>query len=481
MGVSDILQIGASSLSAQMTALTVTGENIANVNTPGYSKQTVNMKPGMTNLVNGITVGSGVQVESISRVYDNFLQQQLVNANSSNGGYNTQQTAMQSVQQLFNTTATGGLGTDLNSFFNAWQDLANNPSGQAERQAVLAQAQTVVSDFHQMNSSLTQVQSDANQSLQGETSDINNDLKQIASLNDQISQTEFQGGTANEMLDSRDQLLQDLAGKVAITSRLNSNGTVTVTLPQGATLVDGNKAASFSLTANSSNAGFYDVMLTPPGASAPQDVTSILAGSGGNQGTLGATLAVRDSLVEPFLNGLDELASNLATQVNSLHSTGFDLNGNTGVNFFTPPSGSPTLTPGYSSLIDLNITSEDQIAAAASNPTVAGNGTGDNVNALGIANLANTSISMSSGDSTLDGFYNSQVAQSGVAVQGAQQGATQSQSSITQLQQMRDSASGVSLDEELTNLMTYQKAYEGAAKVITTGTEMLDTVLALIT
>jgi flagellar hook-associated protein 1 FlgK len=476
MGVSDILQIGASSLSAQMTALTVTGENIANVNTPGYSKQTVNMKPGMTNLVNGITVGSGVEVESISRVYDNFLQQQLVNANSSNGGYNTQQTALQSVQQLFNTTATGGLGTDLNSFFNAWQDLANNPSGQAERQAVLAQAQTVVSDFHQMNSSLTQVQSDANQSLQGETSDINNDLKQIASLNDQISQTEFQGGTANEMLDSRDQLLQDLAGKVAITSRLNSNGTVTVTLPQGATLVDGNKAATFSLTADPANAGLYDVMLTPPGANAPQDVTSILAGSGGNQGEIGATLAVRDSLVKPFLDGLDELASNLATAVNTQHLQGVDLKGNNGVNFFTLPSGSATDTPGYSSLIDLNITSEDQIAAAAKN-----DGTGDNVNALGIANLANASLPMSGGDSTLDGFYNSLVAQSGVAVQGAQQGATQSQSSITQLQQMRDSASGVSLDEELTNLMTYQKAYEGAAKVITTGTEMLDTVLALIT
>ena len=284
------------------------------------------------------------------------------------------------------------------------------------------------------------------------------------------------------MLDSRDQLLQDLAGKVAITSRENSNGTVTVTLPQGATLVDGNRAATFSLQADPANAGFYGVMLTPPGATAPQDVTSILAGSGGNQGEIGATLQVRDSLVKPFLDGLDELASNLATQVNSLHSTGFDLNGNTGVNFFTPPSGSATLTPGYSSLIDLNITSGDQIAAAASNPTLAGDGTGDNVNALSIANLANASIPMSGGDSTLDGFYNSLVAQVGCGgAESRQQGATQSQSSITQLQQMRDSASGVSLDEELTNLMTYQKAYEGAAKVITTGTEMLDTVLALIT
>ncbi len=419
MGVSDILQIGVTALFAQKTALSVTGENIANVNTPGYSKQTVNLEPGRTNLVNGFPVGSGVQVASISRVYDDFLQQQLVSANSSNGGYNTQQTALQRVQQLFNEFSTGGLGTDLNSFFNAWQDLANNPSGQAERQAVLAQAQTVVSDFHQMNSSLTLVQSDANQSLQGETSDINDKLKQIAGLNDQISQLEFQGGTANEMRDSRDQLLQELAGKVAITSRENSNGTVTVTLPQGATLVDGNKAATFSLQADPANSGFYRVMLTPPGASAPQDVTSILAGSGANQGEIGATLQVRDSLVKPFLDGLDELASNLATQVNSLHSTGYDLNGATGVNFFTPPSGSPTLTPGYSSLIDLNITSGDQIAAAASNPTLAGNGTGDNVKALSIANLANAAIPMSGGDSTLDGFYNSLVAKSGVAVQGA--------------------------------------------------------------
>jgi flagellar hook-associated protein 1 FlgK len=480
MSVSDVLQIGLTSLFAQKTALSITGENIANVNTQGYSKQTVILEPGRTNPMNGFPVGSGVQVASIRRVYDDFLQQQLVSANSSYGGYNTQQTALQRVQQLFNEFSTTGLGTDLNSFFNAWQDLANNPSGQAERQAVLSQAQTVVSDFHQMNSSLTLVQSDANQSLQGETSDINDKLTQIAYLNDQISQMEFQGQPANEMRDSREQLLRDLAGKVGITSTENSNGTVTVTLSQGPTLVDGNKAGTFSLKSDPANAGFYDVMLTPPGATTPQDVTSVLAGSGATQGEIGAILQVRDSLVKPFLDGLDELASNLATQVNSLHSTGFDLNGNSGVNFFTPPSGSATLTPGYSSVIDLNITSCDQIAAAASNPKLAGNGTGDNVRALSIANLANTSIAMSSGNSTLDEFYNSLVAKAGVAVQGAERGATQSQSSITQLEQMRDSASGVSLDEELTNLMTYQKAYEGAAKVITTGTEMLDTVLGMI-
>jgi flagellar hook-associated protein 1 FlgK len=466
MSVSDVLQIGVSALFAQKTALSVTGENIANVNTPGYSKQTVNLEPGRTNLVNGFPVGSGVQVDSISRVYDNFLQQQIVTANSANGGYNTQQTALQRVQQLFNEFSTSGLGADINSFFNAWQDLSDNPSGTAERQAVLAQAQAVVSDFHQMNSSLSLVQSDANQSLQGETSDINDKLKQIANLNDQISQLEFQGGTANEMRDSRDKLLQDLAAKVPITTRDNSNGTVTVTLPQGATLVDGNKAATFSLLDPA-------VMLTPPGATTSLDVTSVLAGSGANQGELGATLQVRDSLVKPFLDGLDELASSLASALNTQHLKGVDLKGNPGLNFFTPPTGSLTLTSSL--IVNPAITSGDQIAAAMGNT-----GTGDNQNALAIADLANATNLISGVTTTLDGFYNSLVAQSGVAVQGAQQGATQSQNSITQLGQMRDSASGVSLDEELTNLMAYQKAYEGAAKLITTGTEMMDTVLGMI-
>jgi flagellar hook-associated protein 1 FlgK len=479
MGVSDIFQIGATALAAQKTALTITGENIANASTAGYSKQTVNLESGSTTVGNGIPVGNGVQVQSISQVYNEFLQQQLASANSSSGGYNTQQTDLQSIQQLFSTSSTSGFGADLNSFFNAWQDLADNPSGSAERQEVLNAAQTVVSDFHQLSSGLTQVQSDANQSLPGITSTINNQLQQIASLNGQINQlgpSGAQGGADNALFDSRNQLLQTLSGEVSINSRVNSDGTVTVSLPQGATLVDGNSAATFSLQASSANSGFYDVMLTPPNASGPQDVTSVLEGSGGTQGELGATLAVRDSLVEPFLTGLDTLASNLATQVNSLQSTGYDLNGNTGTNFFTPPSGSATDTPGYSSQISLNITSGDQIAAAAKN-----DGTGDNTNALSIANLANASLSIGGGTSTLDGYYNSLVAQSGTAVQNANNGATQSQSSISQLQQMVNSASGVSLDEELTNLTTYQQAYQAAAKLITVGTEMMQSVLGLIT
>ncbi len=484
MGISDVFSIGVSALNAQRKVLEVTSENIANVNTPGYSKQTAILEPGMANLGNRFMIGSGVQVASIQRVYDDFLQKQLIGANSGSGNYGTQQTAVNSVQQLFNEFSSAGLGADITSFFNAWQDLADNPSGQAERQAVLAQGTSLVSDFHQMSTSLSQVKSDANQTLQALTSDINDKLKQIAALNDQIHTIEFQGGDANEQLDSRDQLVRDLAGKIGITYQSNADGTLTVTLPQGATLVYGNQAATLSLQANPANSGYFNVMLTSPGSSTANDVTQALVRADGNQGEIGATLQVRDSLVNDFMNGLDELAYNIAYSVNNLQNSGYDLNqagNNQGKDFFKPPTltAPPAYLSGYSSVIDMNITNTNDIAAAASDPTVTG-GTGDNGNALKIAGLATRTFAMSTGNSTFGGFYNSLVGKAGVAAQSAQRGATQSSATINQLEQMRDSESGVSLDEELSNLIIYQKSYQGAAKLITTGTDMLDTVLGLV-
>jgi flagellar hook-associated protein 1 FlgK len=482
MSVSDVFSIGLTALYAQKLALEVTSENISNVNTPGYSKQTAILETGIPNLDSRFPVGSGVRVATIRRVYDDFLQKQLVSSNSSSGNYSALQTQTQRVEQLFNEFSTAGLGTDLTSFFNAWQDLADNPSGQAERQAVLAQGETLVSDFQRMNSALDQVKSDANQSLQGLATDVNDMLKRLASLNGQIQQMEFQGSDANELQDSRDKLIQEISEKVAVTFRRESDGTVSVSLPQGATLVTGNLAGSFSLEPDSNNNGFFKVMLTGPGGTTKNDVTQILQRDDGNQGEIGATLQVRDSLVNDFISGLDELAYNLATQVNSLHSTGYNLNGATGVNFFSPPAAPAppaTFTAGYSRSISMNISNTNEIAAAATDPTVNGT-TGDNGNAIRIAALASQSVSMSTGNSTLSEYYNTLVGKAGVASQTAQRGAAQSSAGIKQLQGMRDSIAGVSLDEELANLITFQKSYEGAAKLINVGTEMLNTVLSLV-
>jgi flagellar hook-associated protein 1 len=482
MGVFDVMSIGVSALYSMKKSLEVTSENVANANTEGYSKQTAILAEGIPNLDNRFSVGSGVRVSTISRTYDDFLHRQMVNANSSSGNYNTQQTAMQRVEQLFNEFSASGLGTDLTSFFNAWQDLANNPSGQAELQAVLAQGNTLVSDFQQINYNLDQIKYDANQTLKSITSEINSQLKQIATLNGQIQQVDIQGGNANELRDQRDQLVLDLSTKAGISFLNNTDGTITVTLPQGGTLVNGNLAGTFSLEPDSANSGYYKVMLTDPWGSTSTDVTQVLQRGDGNQGEIGATLQVRDSLVDGFTESLDELAYNLAVQVNSLHSTGYSLTGATGNDFFTAPSAPTppaTYTAGYSRIISMNITNINDIATASSDPTVNGT-TGDNGNATKIAALATQSFTMSTGDSTLSAFYNSIVGKAGVAAKTAEQGASQSSASLTQMKNMRDTNSGVSLDEELANLIAFQKSYEGAAKLINVGTDMLDTVISLV-
>lgn len=478
MGTLSIFNIGTSALNAQRLALDVTSENITNVNTPGYSRQTAILETAPTTLERGFPLGSGVDVAQVQRAYDSFLQQQITSQNSTSGDSSTLLNSMTRVQQLFNDLTTNGLSNSLQSFFASWQDLTNNPQGQPERQAVLADAQQLVDDFHRINGALNDVKSSANQSLTGLTSDINDDLKQIASLNQQIKDITIQSGSPNELLDKRDQVVKDLAGKVGITYVTQNDGTLSVSLSLGQPLVLGNQAATLSLQADASNSGYYKVMSTPPGGSTAVDITSIVGGPNNTQGEMGGTLQVRDTLVNGFLSKLDELAATMANQVNSFHSTGYGVNGSTGLNFFTPPA---TVT-GYSGQggIALNITSTDDIAASDTDPTTATGGTGNNRNAQNIASVGDQVYAMSIGSTTLSGFYDSLVGQVGVSVQSAQRSSDQSSAIQKQLDNLRESNAGVSLDEELANLIKYQQAYEGAAKLITTGTQMMDTVLGMV-
>jgi len=478
-----ILDIGRSALAAQNAAINVTGENISNVNTPGYSRQTAVLETAPVSPDQNPAVGNGVVVASVQRTYDRFLQAQINTAQSANGEQSTGQTALQRIEPLFSDLTGNGLGTSLQSFFSAWQDLAMNPQGAAERQSVLAKAQTLVDDFHQINGSLNSVKNDANQSLAAITSGINTTTGQIAELNTQIRTAQQGGGNTNQLCDSRDQLIQNLSQKVGITCLEQSDGTVNVSLSRGPQLVAGDKAATLSLRDDPANSGLSGVILTLPGGGTGTDITPLVSGTAGNSGELGGTLLVRDSMVNDFQSNLDELAGALATQVNGVHSAGFGLNGGTGVNFFTPPAAATppaTFSAGYSSVIALNVTSTDAIAAAAVDPTQPGGGSGNNVGALSIADLGSKTLSLTGGSNTLSGFYGSLLGKVGLAVQTSSQDVTQSTAMLGQLNNLRDSTSGVSLDEELIALTKYQKAYQGAARLITTGQEMIDTVLGMI-
>lgn len=483
MGILGILDMGSTALAAQKAAIEVTGENISNVNTPGYSRQTAILETAPVSPDQNPPVGNGVMVAAVQRSYDQYLQAQIIAEKGANGEQTTEQAALQRVQPLFGDLTADGLGKSIEDFFGAWQDLAMNPQGAAERQAVLAKAQAVADDFHRISSSLNQVRQDADQSLTALTSTINDTTKQIAALNAQIRSAVLTGGNANALADSRDQLIQQLAQKVGITTLAQSDGTVSVSLARGPQLVDGDRSATLSLQPDPANPGMSSIFVTQTGGGTGTDVTPLLAGTDGKAGELGGTLQVRDTLVNGFLASLDELATTLANQVNGAHAAGFGLNGSTGLDFFTPP---PAPTPpatyaaGYSGNIAVTITSTDDIAAASADPTQAGSGSGNNVNALAIADLENKTLAMTGGSNTLTGYYGSLVGNVGLAVQTTNQDVTQSTALLTQLKNLRDSTSGVSLDEELTNLISYQKAFQGAAQLVTSGEQMMDTILNMV-
>jgi len=475
MGINSLLNIATSGVTMARVALEVTSENIANVNTPGYSKQKPIFETSPINNANGFPLGTGVQLATVQRNHDDLLQLQLVKGNSQLGESETKQTSLAQIEPFFNEVTNDGLGQTMEDFFNSWQDLSVTPQGSAERQAVLSRSQVLVDTFHQMNTNLNDSLVSADRSLDGITSEITDKAKSIASLNEQILQTERLGGNANELRDQRDYLTQELAKKVGVSYSEQSDGTLTVNLPGGEPLVQGNKYATLSTEADAGT-GLNKVMLTPVGGGAATDITATVGGTDNSLGEIGGTLQVRDEIVPGYLAKLDEMARQLVTSVNAQHSSGYGLDG-TQNDFFDPTkttSADITLNPSLTA---------NKIAAAGQDP-INVSGPGDNTGALALAQLKSKSLSFTvdgkTTNATMSSFYNAFVSSVGIDAENASNSTAQSGSFLRQLNALRESNSGVSLDEEMANLIKYQRAFEASAKVINTASEMLDTVMGLI-
>jgi len=462
MSLNSIMQIGSSGIAAYQVATEVTGENIANVNTPGYSRQRVLLETAPQSTSNGFSLGTGVTVSGVQRYYDGLLQQQMVTAQTTLGYDSTKSSVLQQIEPTFNEVSTNGLGDAISTFFGSWQDLSLNPTGTAERQAVLTSAQNLVDNFHSVSTALSDTITAQNTSLVSTTDGINATLKSIAQLNGQIKTTQMASGNANELKDQRDQLVQDLSKQVGITSTENSDGTTDIKFADGgAALVTGSQAGAFSLTTNATT-GLYDVNLTPAGGATAALVTP-------TQGSLGATLALRDTIIPGYQKQVDLLATTIAAKVNTQQQAGADLTGTAGIALFSPATSAATIA------INSAITGTSQIAAAAAGSAA---NSGDNSNALALAALQNDTTTMSG--STFSGSYNTLVSKVGLDVQSSENTVSRDEAFSSQLSTLRDSNSGVSLDEELTNLVTYQRSYQASSKIITTATAMMDTVLGLI-
>ena len=459
-GISNLFNIGSSALSAFQQSLAVTAHNMANVDTKGYSKQDailaeaspINGRPGQ--------IGTGVQVTAIQRNVDSFIDGQLLASREKLGQNDASNSALSDIERLFGDSNDQSLGTDLNNLFDAFQDVATDPSNVTARSALLSNAQTIVDRFHQADSTLATQRQSLDQEVGQTVTTINNLAQQVADLNDKISQAELSGQHANDLRDQRQRLVNDLGEQIGVTTLEGAHGQLSIFTGNGQALVDNTRAYALTGVPNAANSGFLDIQYQ--GGGSPVSIASVISG-----GRLKGLLDARDQTIPAVLNKLDTLAANLVTEVNTQHRLGVGLDGSTGLNFFNP-AGVTARSIGVA------ITDGQQVAASESAAGLPGN----NVNALALANLQHKSIS-ALGNATLNGYYQTTAAGVGSDAQQASQDLDAQQTLQSQLEAHWSEVSGVSLDEELVNMLTYQRAFQASSRVVVMADELMQTILSL--
>lgn len=451
-----LLNVGQVALSTQQKAIDVTGNNIANVNTPGYSRQRLNMESvdPIKDSTGQMSMGVRANIK-IQRMYDQFLGFQINNENQSLGRWEAQKNSLERIEMIFDETSNNGLSQSMGDFWNAWHEIVNNPSGHVERTELLAKSQTMTGMFNKIASDLEQIGKEIDINIKGTVDEINLLSRQAADLNQKIKQVEVDGHSANEFRDQRDVVLKEISNLIDINSFEDNQGNLIISTSGGHPLVEG--VASYELTTETNADGHYNVEWSDSDGN-QTDITGNISG-----GKLKGWIETRDVEISDYLNRMDSLAALIMTEVNDLHTDGYDLNNDLGGNFF---SGDSALNMAVSSAIRADT---DLIAAGSDSGDP-----GDNGNALAIAELQNSVLI---DNTTFDGYYNSIVSDVGSSVKSSEMNYNYQEAIVTQLDNYRETVSGVSIDEEMINLVKFQHAYDAAAKLISTVDEMLATLI----
>ena len=460
--INGIMSMAAQALTTQQQAISVTSHNIANVNTPGYSRQKLVMTTNSA--VNSVLgpMGNGVSADAIERIYDRFISAQINNESQALGRWDAQKNAVESLEMIFNETYGYGLNEAMSEYWNAWQALSNNPAGLTERQMLLTRGQILTSAFNKLDSDLTQSQRDQDFAIGATVTDVNWLAEQIVDLNQKIVSTETGTQNANDYRDKRELVLKELSELIDINAFEDTNGNVSVLIADGRPLVTGGSLWQLSTEPNAS--GLQDVVWID-NVGNPVNINNDISG-----GKLKGWIETRDVLIPDYRNRLDSLARTLTTEVNNLHQNGFALNQSAGLVFFDGTGRAADIEVNANIVANL-----DLIAAAADALTVPG----DNRNAIEITNLQHQLL-MSGNTATFNEYYSSLVRDVGNEVLKSESYYTHQSDMVAQLDNYRESVSGVSLDEEMINLIKFQNAYAAAAKRISTADEMIQTVLQMV-
>lgn len=448
-------------LMAQQKALEVTAHNVANANTPGYSRQIAHMTPtsALPYLGGNGMIGTGVTVDDINRIRDSFLDSQIRKEIQTLGQWQSRNYFLGQIEQVFMEPSETGFNTVLSSFFDSWQQLSLSPESSAARAALVETSGSFTNAVRHTHEQLKSIRADITTNIEYKVHDVNALAEQIKDLNVQITSLTAKNHTPSDLMDRRDLLIDQLAEIIDFDVVLTPNNSTNIFIG-GRPLVYENNA--YKLTAE-------------PGEEIdgwPLSPKIVWERDGGevkiSNGELAGLIDIRDNKLRSYMNRFEDLVWGVVNAVNETHQAGMDLNGDLGEEFFI---GNVLEDLRVSDVI---INDSNKIAASLPNTEAA---PGDGRNAVIIAQLRLAKIDIGDQSDTIENYYRGSIARLGVDSQEAIRMKNNQTSLLDMLYHRKDSISGVSLDEEMANMVQFQLAYQASARVITTLDDIYDTLI----
>jgi flagellar hook-associated protein 1 len=452
MALTKIFDISARSLSVYRRAMEVTSHNIANASNPSFSRQRILFETETSDLSAGMVWGNGVKIADVLRVRDQLVDAHIIGTNPKYSDSNRQSQLINDVEQIFSEPSDLGVSNLLTNFFNSFNELAVTPNSSPLRVNVINAANNLSAKVSSINQSLSSLKTDIRNEFSQKVTQVNTLLKQIHQINFEQFSNSFSGVSANDLYDKRDELINQLSQLVNVNVTYDETNSAVISIG-GALAADRMHASEFVMEDTGSKLtlklkdGEYPVVL--------------------NGGELNALSQVYSKKIPSYQSKLDEVINKLVDSVNQAHSTGYTNTDppETGLNFFD----------GYENgVLKINqeiISDPNKIAASADGTE----GNGDI--ALSIAQLTDAKLI---GGSTLLESYSTLVNGLGNDSMLQQNYAQANSLVLSQLQQQQASQSGVSLDEEMTNVLAFQRSYEASAKLIKVADELLQTILQMV-
>lgn len=461
-GLLDALSIGRSAIEAARVGVQVTGHNIANASTEGYHRQRVLTSAVAPPISQGYLPGGGmgVQVDGVYRTFDSLMAQRVLGASGEDAWASARQAAMMQLEQATASIGDGGLGAAIDDLMRSFSALSATPSDETTRAQVIEQSQRLATTLNRMADALTRQVDGVHQQATSLVNTINSKSAQIAQLNTEIVQAEAGAQEASDLRDQRDLLVRDLAELAGVSAFENSSGHMTVLL-NGQALVQDDRVATLQATQGTD--GRTAITL------GSRAVTVTFMGETG--GELGGLLSVQQTAVLEIQVRLDQLAYDLGRAINAQHQAGYDLNGVAGGAIFVLPA----TAPGTAAAISVSSTlTPDQVAASSS----ATGGAGNNENALALAGLADQDLAAGA-SATFTEEAAAMTGHIGTLTDTAIRAAAVRSDELSYLKTLQQSSDGVSLDEEMIQLVQYQRSYQAGVRLLQVVDQLMEQLLRM--